>query len=44
MCANAPWGGRMFHSVVEARGAMYLLGGSDGHRKLNDTWVSTDGR
>ncbi|CAN0553824.1 unnamed protein product, partial [Laminaria digitata] len=44
MCKDAPWGGRMFHSVVEARGAMYLLGGSDGPHKLNDVWVSTDGR
>ncbi|CAN0405416.1 unnamed protein product [Hapterophycus canaliculatus] len=34
----------MFHSMVEANGAMYLLGGSDGSEKLNDAWVSTDGR
>ena len=34
----------MFHSVVEANGAMYLLGGSNGRQKLNDSWVSTDGR
>lgn len=44
MCDDAPWGGRMFHSVVEANGAMYLLGGSNGREKLNDAWVSTDGR
>ncbi len=34
----------MFHSMVEASGAMYLLGGSNGLEKLNDAWVSTDGR
>lgn len=34
----------MFHSVIEANGAMYLLGGSNGREKLNDVWVSTDGR
>lgn len=44
VCSDAPWGGRMFHSVVEANGAMYLLGGSNGLEKLNDVWVSTDGR
>lgn len=44
-CSNAPWGGRMFHSMVEANGAMYLLGGANGRaEKLNDAWVSTDGR
>ncbi len=45
MIAKAPWGGRWFHtSVVDAAGAIYVIGGSSGSfTTFNDVWVSTDG-
>ncbi|CAN0293393.1 unnamed protein product, partial [Discosporangium mesarthrocarpum] len=43
MCSDPPWSGRMFHTVVTVNSAMYLIGGFDGRRKLNDVWASTDG-
>ena len=47
MCrtANAPWAGRRYHtSVVDAAGAIYVLGGdSGGGDYRNDVYASTDG-
>ena len=43
--ANAPWAARYFHtSVVDASGAIYVLGGyGGGTAYLSDVWKSTDG-
>jgi hypothetical protein len=43
--ASAPWAARRGHtSVVDAAGAIYVLGGSgDGTVYFNDVWASTDG-
>ena len=43
--ASAPWAGRYFHtSVIDAAGAIYVIGGRDGKETyFNDVWVSTDG-
>jgi hypothetical protein len=43
--ASAPWAARFGHtSVVDARGAIYVIGGwSGGTAYFNDVWVSTDG-
>ncbi len=42
--ASAPWAGRAYHtSVVDATGAIYVIGGADGSTGLSDVWVSTDG-
>ncbi len=44
----APWAARECHtSVIDAAGAIYVLGGNDGSdhggTNFNDVWVSTDG-
>jgi hypothetical protein len=43
--ANAPWAGRYSHTtVVDATGAIYVIGGSSGGTTdFNDVWASTDG-
>ena len=42
--ANAGWAGRFGHtSVVDAAGALYVIGGYDGFTYFDDVWVSTDG-
>jgi hypothetical protein len=43
--ASAPWAARASHtSVVDADGAMYVIGGDGGNRYFcRDVWVSTDG-
>ncbi len=43
--ANAPWGGRAYHtSVIDAAGAIYVIGGTGyGGTLYNDVYVSTDG-
>ena len=43
--ANAPWAGRHGHStVIDAAGAIYVLGGRDGGGNLyNDMWVADNG-
>ena len=41
--ASAPWAARFGHtSVIDAAGAIYVIGGYDG-KYLADVWVSTDG-
>ncbi len=42
--ASAPWAARFGHtSVVDAAGAIYVLGGRDGNNAyLKDVWASTD--
>jgi hypothetical protein len=42
---SAPWAARRSHtSVIDAAGAIYVIGGSSGTRNyLEDFWVSTDG-
>ncbi len=42
--SSAPWAARDSHtSVVDAAGAIYVIGGFDGRTELNDVWVTTDG-
>ncbi len=43
--AGAPWAARRYHtSVVDAAGAIYVLGGTNGGTAyFNDVWASTDG-
>jgi hypothetical protein len=44
--ASAPWAGRYGHtSVIDAAGAIYVIGGGDysGRTVYQDVWVSTDG-
>jgi hypothetical protein len=42
--ANAPWAGRFGHtSVVDAAGAIYVIGGYGDGTFFADVWVSTDG-
>ncbi len=42
--AGAPWAGRFGHtSVIDAAGAIYVIGGSGDRTYFNDVWVSTDG-
>ncbi len=42
--ASAPWAGRYGHtSVVDAAGAIYVIGGAGGTTLYSDVWVSTDG-
>ncbi len=45
MTASAPWHKRYFHtSVIDAAGAIYVLGGNDAVAYLyKDVWVSTNG-
>ncbi len=41
---KAGWAGRYGHtSVIDAAGAIYVIGGRDGSTYFNDVWVSTDG-
>ena len=45
---TAPWAARLMHtSVVDAAGAIYVIGGSSGtypnYIYYQDVWVSTDG-
>jgi hypothetical protein len=41
---SARWAGRLRHtSVVDAAGAIYVIGGRDGTNWYKDVWVSTDG-
>ncbi len=40
---SAPWAARIFHaSVIDAAGAIYVIGGWSGTRQ-QDVWASTDG-
>ncbi len=40
----AQWAGRYAHtSVIDAAGAIYVIGGRDGGTYFQDVWVSTDG-
>jgi hypothetical protein len=42
--AKAEWIARSYHtSVVDAAGAIYVIGGTDGDFVHNDVWASTDG-
>ncbi len=42
--ASAPWAARYSHtSVIDAAGAIYVLGGNNGGTFLNEVWASTDG-
>jgi hypothetical protein len=42
--ASAGWAARTYHtSVVDAAGAIYVLGGGNGGPDFNDVWASTDG-
>ncbi len=42
--ANAPWAARRGHtSVINATGAIYVIGGFGSDTYYNDVWVSTDG-
>ena len=41
--ASAPWAVRDGHtSVIDAAGAIYVIGGRDGTTFYNDVWASTD--
>jgi hypothetical protein len=42
--ANAQWAGRGYHSsVVDAAGAIYVIGGQSSTGYLQDVWATTDG-
>ena len=42
--ANAEWAARYLHtSVVDAAGAIYVIGGTTSGPDLQDVWASTDG-
>ncbi len=42
--ASAPWAARSFHtSVVDAAGAIYVIGGGTGSTFYHDVWATTDG-
>jgi hypothetical protein len=42
--ASAPWGARADHtSVIDAAGAIYVIGGLGDGGGFQDVWVSTDG-
>jgi hypothetical protein len=42
--ASAQWAARQGHTtLVDAAGAIYVLGGNAGPTYLNDVWASTDG-
>ncbi len=44
MIASAPWGRRSHHtSVIDAAGAIYVIGGGNDATIYNDVWVSADG-
>jgi hypothetical protein len=41
---TAPWAARVGHtSVVDAAGAIYVIGGYNRTTYYHDVWVSTDG-
>ncbi len=41
---SAPWAARQGHtSVIDAAGAIYVIGGFSGTTYYKDVWVSTDG-
>jgi hypothetical protein len=41
---SAPWAGRGYHtSVIDAAGAIYVIGGYNSGTWYKDVWVSTDG-
>ncbi len=41
---SAPWAAREGHtSVIDASGAIYVIGGYDGGTYFNNVWASTDG-
>ena len=41
---RAPWAARWAHtSVIDAAGAIYVIGGWNGNTDYKDVWVSTDG-
>ena len=41
---SAPWARRAFPtSVIDAAGAIYVIGGSNEGTDLQDVWASTDG-
>jgi hypothetical protein len=41
---SAPWAARRSHtSVIDAAGAIYVIGGNSGTTICKDVWVSTDG-
>ncbi len=43
MIANAPWTRREYHtSVIDATGAIYVIGGDCNDGVCNDVWASTD--
>ncbi len=42
--ASAPWAARYLHTtVIDAAGAICVIGGGSSSAYLNDAWVSTDG-
>jgi hypothetical protein len=42
--ASAGWAARAHHtSVIDAAGAIYVIGGADDNTFYQDVWVSTDG-
>jgi hypothetical protein len=41
---KAQWAGRSYHTtVIDAAGAIYVIGGTGGSTYYRDVWVSTDG-
>jgi hypothetical protein len=41
---SAPWAARFGHtSVIDAAGAIYVIGGEGGGTSFQDVWASTDG-
>ncbi len=43
MIANAPWAARYGHtSVIDAAGAIYVIGGYNSTTLYNDVWACTD--
>ncbi len=44
MTTRAPWAGRYLHTtVINASGAVYVIGGCDGDTHYTDLWARTDG-
>ncbi len=44
MIANAQWAKRTQHTaVIDAAGAIYVIGGYSGSKYFSDVWLSTDG-
>ncbi len=42
--ARAPWAARSEHtSVIDAAGAIYVVGGRTDYIRYSDVWASTDG-